>query len=234
MNSEGTTLLRNLVAQGYLNWIDGVVVTGAGRLAEKRSGTWVLKDSGTLSVIRPLLIKDPEVTVPVGLAPVNRMAPWSSRTEKVLLHGGQEKPMAVLYADAEASGQISVADTENLTVIKNPVSLPENYEGNLDIWHVEALRSLTLAREFKNPDFIFTAGGGVIDWEIQRVARAIMDGDLPGGRIVLLKGLGGSTDRRAANPEFVGELREYEHNSGRTALVIVDLVVEPERLLLLG
>jgi hypothetical protein len=92
MNSEGTTLLRNLVAQGYLNWIDGVVVTGAGRLAEKRSGTWVLKDSGTLSVIRPLLIKDPEVTVPVGLAPVNRMAPWSSRTEKVLLHGGQEKP----------------------------------------------------------------------------------------------------------------------------------------------
>lgn len=229
LNSEGVLLLQDLTTRGYFDWIGGVVVMGVGRLAEKRSDIWILKDSGTFSVMRPVL-KNSDSVVPVGLAPMNRKASWSGRTEEVLLQGHDVMRMAVLYAEAEDSGQISVADTENLTVIWNPVNIPENYEGNIGIWHVEALRALTLAREFSKPDFIFAAGGGIIDWEIQRVARAIVSGELLDGRIVLLTGLGGATDRRAADANLVAELREYEQVSKKSALVIVDLVNNPEAL----
>jgi hypothetical protein len=227
MTPEAAAKLKGLVARGFFDSLDGLVVVGAGRLAEKRADDWIIRDGDALSTVSAIRERNPRA-IPVGMAPYNVAEPSHGLSQKVISPDGVEREMAVLLS--EQAQQISVADHSQSLVIKNPVSIDRASEDNLDVWHVEALRAMTLAGHFSEPTFIFGAGGGVIAWEIKTVLKAITDGQLPSGRVVFLKGLGGATDKLADDPEIAQIAGEYKTNTGQDLVTIVDVDSDPQEL----
>ncbi len=227
MSEQARSDLHGLVNQGAFDGMDGLVVVGAGRLAQQHGEHWVIRDVDALSLVNEIRERNSCVTA-VGMAPYNIAGPEYGSSRNVIAPDGTECSMAVLVA--EQAQEISVADPTSCLVIKNPVTIPTNSTDNMDVWHVEALRAMTFARHFKDPLFVFGAGGGVIAWEIKTVAEAITNGHIPGGRIVLLKGLGGSTDRLAEDKGLQEIAEKHLKTTGKPLVTIIDVHNNPHEL----
>lgn len=226
MSPEAKVVVDGMIEQGVFDNLDGVLVYGAGRLAERKVDSWVIRDGDPASVVAKVARRNREI-VPVGLAPYNANEGSRGMVQPVVTTDGSIAEMAVLQADGREAGELSVADHSQGFVIKNPVAIDSPRDGNLSVWHVEAMRAMTLASYFNRNTFVFGAGGGVIAWEIKTVIEAIENDKLPSAQVVLISGLGGSTDKLAADPELASRAATYKLKQGKDLFTVVS-AREPE------
>lgn len=228
MSSEAKSIVESLIEGGVFDDLDSVLVYGAGRLAERKGDSWVIRGGDPASVAEKVSRRNRGV-VPVGLAPYNANERSHGTTQSVVTLDGAIAEMAVLGGEGREAGELSVADHSRGAVIKNPVAIDPGRDGNLGVWHVEAMRAMTMANYFERKAFVFGAGGGVIAWEINAVIDAIERGSMPTARVVLMSGLGGSTDKLATDPGLASRAAAYEERTGQKLFTVVS-VGEPERV----
>jgi hypothetical protein len=228
MSPEAKAVVENLIESGVFDDLDGVLVYGAGRLAERRGDSWVIRGGDPASVAAEVSRRNRNI-VPVGLAPYNANERAYGTAQPVVTVDGAIAEMAVLQGDGREAGELSVADHSRGLVIKNPVAIDPARDGNLDVWHVEAMRAMTLANYFERKTFVFGAGGSVVAWELNTALDAIEKGSMPNARVVLMSGLGGATDKLAADPELVNRAGAYEARTGRKLFTVVS-VQEPAQV----
>ena len=83
---------------------------------------------------------------------------------------------------------------------------------------------------FADQTTIFASGGGTIRWEIEMLAEAAATEPHSRQKIVLLKGLGGSTDKLANDENWIAAQRAKERELGRQFLFIIDADQEPDEV----
>jgi hypothetical protein len=230
MEREAQIRLRTLIHDGAFDGLQGVISWGATQVITQRSGVWMKEETGGHQILQTLRSRVALDATVVGVAPAARNDPKFGQVVEVQLPDGNVQPFPVVKTDNQEASQLTVADLTMPHLIRPVVEFPPNYNGNLQVWHVEALRSAEFSALFSDQMVLFAGGGGTVRWEIEHLLSLSEKNPLRPIQLVLLKGLGGVVDTLCTDNAWRDTVLRRTNGQGTPLVHIIDIESEPWKL----